>query len=101
MGVNTPAQFSFKDDANLQPAMDRTNSGVEMSAHDEVKNGEGLSLHLDEVHDSSITDLTVFKERQRTPEEKKIERKLLLKIDFIILPLLALVYFLASMVFWL
>ncbi|KAJ9643658.1 hypothetical protein H2204_001803 [Knufia peltigerae] len=68
-----------------------------MSAHDDNKNGEGLSLHLDEVHDSSVTGLTVFEERQRTPEEKKIERKLLLKIDFIILPLLALVYFLASM----
>lgn len=99
MGVDTPVQSFFKNNANLlRLAMDRTDTSVEMSAHDDNKNGEGLSLHLDEVHDSSVTGLTVFEERQRTPEEKKIERKLLLKIDFIILPLLALVYFLASMV---
>ncbi len=69
---------------------------MEMNQQD-IKAVEASSWH---VSDPKATDngFAIHAERERTPEEKRIERRLLLKIDTIILPVLALVYFLASMV---
>lgn len=68
---------------------------IEMTAQD-TKMSEPSSIHVDEVGIKG-NGFAIHTERQRTVEEKRAEKRLLLKIDFTILPLLALVYFLASM----
>ena len=63
----------------------------------EIKVAETQSVHVDDLKPAT-NGFAIHAEQERTPEEKKIEKRLLLKIDFLILPVLALVYFLASMV---
>jgi len=65
--------------------------------HEDIKASTATAVHVDDSK-PVVDGFAIQGERERTLEQKKIERKLLLKIDFYILPLLALVYFLASMV---
>jgi hypothetical protein len=45
-----------------------------------------------------VNGLALHEEVPRTPEEETAERRFVLKIDFLILPLLIIMYFLASLV---
>lgn len=50
-----------------------------------------------EAQETSVNGLAVHKETDLTPQERRAEQKYLVKIDCIILPLIAAIYFLASL----
>lgn len=70
-------------DANT--AVDRAKNDVEMST-------------LDHVEDKYVSGIAKHADLARTPEESRLEKRFVRKIDFIILPLLTSMYFLASLV---
>ncbi|KAK0614839.1 putative pantothenate transporter [Bombardia bombarda] len=56
-----------------------------------------MELELDTSRDTSVNGLAVHDEAVLTPEERRAEKWFVLKIDFIILPLIAIIYFLAAL----
>lgn len=69
---------------------------MEMNQQD-IGEVEPPSAHADDPK-ANTNGFAIHAEQERTAEEEKIERKLLWKVDLMILPVLSLVYFLASMV---
>jgi hypothetical protein len=65
---------------------------------------EGVDLEIAEIETGPSSNcepksgLAVHSEAVLTPEEKRAEKKFILKADLIILPLIATVYFLAALV---
>jgi hypothetical protein len=57
---------------------------------------ETVTTHHETI--DGVNSLAYHEETPKTPEEAKAERNLVRKIDFIILPILASMYFLASLV---
>lgn len=66
-------------------ALNRAKDDVEMST-------------LDHVEDKYVSGIAKHAVSARTPEEARLEKRLVRKVDFIILPLLTSMYFLASLV---
>ena len=65
---------------------------------DPITNEEKPSTNTIEDITTSKNGFAIHDTLTRTPEEAKVERKLVLKIDLLILPVLAIIYFLAAMV---
>ncbi len=61
-----------------------------------------VTTHHDEFHgpeiDKTVSGIAMHMEASRTAEEKKAEKRFVLKVDMVILPLITSLYLLASMV---
>ena len=69
-------------------------------APSEVEKASTEPHELEMVHSNTkaLDGFAQHLETQRTAEERRIERRFLLKVDLVILPILALMLFLASLV---
>jgi hypothetical protein len=65
------------------------NDGIEMT--------RVATQHVEDTQKQS-SGFAIHEETERTVEEKKIEKRLVLKLDMILMPFLGTIYFLASMV---
>jgi hypothetical protein len=80
-----PSEEVSSQDANT--GFNRAKEDIEMST-------------LDHVEDKYVSGIARHVDTARTPEEARLEKRFVRKVDFIILPLLTSMYFLASLVWW-
>jgi hypothetical protein len=78
-----PSEEVSSQDANT--GFNRAKEDIEMST-------------LDHVEDKYVSGIARHVDTARTPEEARLEKRFVRKVDFIILPLLTSMYFLASLV---